>query len=284
MSEYERVVGKPVERIEDLRLVRGRGTYSDDVRAEGQQRRFLDRYLKGIDNGWEAEPRVRLAIRRADGSATTRMEHEWPIARTRWTKLYLDADRRALGAKAPQSSAHASYEALGDGLDFSTPPFAAETEYTGPLMARLWIQSSTMDMDIFATLRAFDPAGKETIFVGASEPVPVTRGWLRASHRGLDPARSKPWRPWLSHTCAEKLTPGQTYEVEVEIWPTSIVVPNGWRLVLTLQGRDFEFPGTPGRMLHNHPQDRPAAAFAGLNTVLTGGSTTSYLLMPEIPA
>jgi predicted acyl esterase len=247
------------------------------------QRRFLDRWLKGIDNGWEKEPRVRLAVRRADGTATTRMENEWPLARTRWTRLYLDATSGGLGEEKPAASAIASYDALGAGVDFSTPPFESETEYTGPLAARLWIRSSTTDMDIFATLRAFDPEGRETFYVGASEPVPVTRGWLRASHRRLDPERSQPWRPWLSHSSAEPLTPGETYEVEVEIWPTSIVLPRGWRLVVTLQGRDFELPGTSGRMLHDDPQDRRPDVYGGRCSILTGGDTPSYLLMPWIP-
>ena len=70
-------------------------------------------------------------------------------------------------------------------------------------------------MDIFATLRAFDPDGTEIVFVGASEPVPVSRGWLCASHRCLDPARSTPYRPYHSHTDIEKLDPGAVYEVEV---------------------------------------------------------------------
>ena len=211
------------------------------------------------------------------------MEQEWPLARTRWTKLYLDVSRRELGSEAPVSLGKADYQALGDGIEFSTSPFETETEYTGPLAARLWIQSTTTDMDIFATLRLLDPAGKEVVFVGASEPVPVTRGWLRVSHRRLDPVLSTPWRPWHCHTAVEKLTPGETYEVDVEIWPTSIVVSTGYRLVLTLQGRDHEFPGSPGRMLHNHPGDRPAAEFAGVDTILTGGATASYLLMPHIP-
>lgn len=246
------------------------------------QRRFLDKYLKEADNGWEREPRVRLEVRRADGTATTRMESEWPLARTLWTRLYLDAAARLLVSTAPKIAADASYEALGEGIDLSTPPFEEETEYTGPVAARLWIRSSTTDMDIFATLRAFDPDGVETIFIGASEPVPVTRGWLRASHRRLDRTHSETWRPWLAHADAEPLTPGETYAVDLEIWPTSVVMPKGWRLVLTLQGRDFEFPGTPGRMLHNNPVDRPPDRFGGLNTILSGGTTASYLLMPLI--
>ena len=70
--------------------------------------------------------------------------------------------------------------------------------------------------------------------------------------------------------------------VEVEIWPTSIVLPKGYRLMLTVQGRDFELPGLPGRMLHTHPEDRPAGEFGGTDTILTGGAHASYLLMPHI--
>ena len=63
-----------------------------------------------------------------------------------------------------------------------------------------------------------------------------------------------------------------------------MVFSKGYRLVLTLQGRDFEFEGIPGRMLHNHPQDRNREEFGGTNTVHTGVGHESYLLLPIIPA
>lgn len=254
--------------------------YAPDYMA--LQRKFFDHFLKGADNGWQDEPVVRLAVRRPDG-ATTRMESEWPLARTEWTWLYLDARDGGLATAAPSEAARAQFAAEGAGANFSTPPFEAETEFTGPVMARIWVSSTTVDVDIFATLRAFDPAGDEIVFVGASEAVPVSRGWLRASHRRLDPALSTPYRPYHSHAAAEKLVPGEVYELEVEIWPTSIVFPEGYRLELTLQGHDFEFPGVPGRMLHTHPGDRPPEEFGGVTTVLTGGPHASYLMMPLIP-
>ena len=246
------------------------------------QRKFLDHFLKGLDNSWENEPKVRLAIRRADG-AETRFENEWPLARTEWTKFYLSGDEEGLSTEQPAVVGEVSYTADGSGFHFTTKPFEHEIEFTGPVMARLWISSDTPDMDIFATLRAFDPDGAEIIFVGASEPVPVSRGWLRVSHRRLDPDRSNFFRPYHSHTVSDKLNPGEVYEVELEIWPTSIVFSKGGRLTLTLQGRDFEFPGMPGRMLHTHPLDRPAAEFGGVDTIITGGVHASYLLMPHIP-
>jgi predicted acyl esterase len=247
------------------------------------QKRFFDCYLKGLDNGWKQEPPVRIAVRDVHGGAKTRMEKEWPLARTRWTRFHLDAQGKSLSPQAPSAESRVSYEALGEGVSFSTEPFAEETEITGYVAARLTITSTTTDMDIFAVLRAFDPAGKEVVFVGAHEPTPVSRGWLRASHRKLDPARSKPYRPYLVHDEVQKLTPGQLYTVDVEIWPTCLVFPKGYRLVLTLMGKDFEFEGIPGRILHDHPADRPKEEFGGTNTIVTGGAHDSYLLLPIIP-
>jgi predicted acyl esterase len=248
------------------------------------QKRFLGHFLRDDANGWEAEPPVQLSIRHPTRPSVRRMEAEWPLARTCWTKLFLDAVDQTLSWNAPAQDAVASYDAFGDGLSFSTAPFDAAMEFTGPVAVRLWVASSTTDMDIFATLRAFAPDGQEVVFAGAHEPVPVARGWLRASHRALDAARSTPWRPWHPHDRVEKLEPGAFVPVDVEIWPTCLEVPPGYRLVLTLAGRDFEYSGKPGRLLHNHPQDRDATEFGGHNSIATGGADGSWLLMPLIPA
>ena len=247
------------------------------------QKRFFDRYLKGVDNGWDGEPRVQLSIRRPDGSAR-RMENEFPLARTQWTMFYLDAAEQRIASTNPPTESRVSYDALGVGINCSIAPFEQETEICGFITMRLWVSSSTTDMDIFATLRVFDPAGKEVTFVGAHETTTMAKGWLRVSHRKLDPKRSLPFRVFHAHDEIQKLTPGEIYPVDVEIWPTSMVFPKGYRLVLTLQGRDFEFPGTSGRMLHNHPEDRHPSEFGGLNTITTGASNESYLLLPVIPS
>jgi predicted acyl esterase len=94
---------------------------------------------------------------------------------------------------------------------------------------------------------------------------------------------SAPYRPYHSHDIVEKLVPGEVYPLDVEIWPTSIVFPKGYRMVLTVQGRDFEAGGVPGRILHNHSADRPLSEFAGVNTVVSGPDRDSYLLLPLIP-
>jgi predicted acyl esterase len=247
------------------------------------QKRFFDHFLKGLDNGWDKEPPVQISVRRPDGSAR-RMEQEFPPARTQWTRFYLDAANKSIAPGNSDKEASVSYQALGDGIDFSTAPFAEETEICGFITARLWVASSTTDMDIFAILRVFAPNGEEVTFVGAHETTNMTKGWLRVSHRKVDKKRALPYRVFHAHDEVQKLTPGEFYPVDVEIWPTSMVFPKGYRLVLTLMGKDFEFPGTPGRMLHDHPLDRSAEEFGGVNTIMTGGRYESFLLMPLIPA
>ena len=246
------------------------------------QKRFFDHYLKGEDNGWEQEPRVQLAIRRPDGTATLRKEHEWPLARTQWTPWYLNAGNMTLSTTAPAGDAQASYSALEGELSFSSTPFEQDVEFTGPMALRVCVSSSTTDLDLFAVLRVVDPEGKECVFIGAHEKVPAAMGWLRASHRKLDAARSLPWRPWHTHDETAKLVPGEICELDVEIWPGSMVFPKGYRMVLTLQGRDF-IVTPPGRLLHNHPQDRDAAQFGGTCTIHTGAAHPAFLLMPLIP-
>jgi len=245
------------------------------------QKRFFARYLKGDDNGWEDQSPIRLEMRTTDGSVV-RAEREWPLARTDWQRWYLDTGAGTLAPDTPARAGSTTFDALGSGVDFTTAPFANETEFTGPVMLRLAAASSTVDMDIFATLRLFDPDGAEVAFVGAHEMTPVTRGWLRASHRRLDPDRSEPWRPWHSHDRIEPLTPGEAVTLDIEIWPTSIRVPAGYRLVLTLAGRDFEYE-TRGRMLHDDPADRTEEIFGGITTIRSGGDNASWLLLPHIP-
>jgi len=216
----------------------------------------------------------------------------------RWTRFYLDAASETLGRDPAAGAAAVEYDALGDGVTFSTPPLDRETEVTGPVAAKLFVSSSTADADVFAVLRVFDPGGREVDFQGALDPhTPIGQGWLRASHRRLDPALSTEWRPYHSHDRVEPLRPGQAYEMDVEIWPTSIVVPAGHSIALTILGKDFERPGSglqmttfanqlrgSGPFLHDDPEDRPAQIFGARNTIHTGGLHMSYLLLPVIPA
>ena len=262
------------------------------------QKRFFDYFLKGIDNGWEKQqPRVQLNIRHPGEKFVPRSENEWPLARTQWTRFYLDPSRMALSPTPVSAAGKREYEALGDGLTFSmTMP--RETEITGPMAAKLFVASSTRDADLFLIVRVFDPQGKEVTFMGSTDPnTPIANGWLRVSHRRLDEKRSLPYRPYHPHDRVEPLTPGEIYECDVEIVTSCIVVPAGWRVALTVRGKDYEYEGElsefgkkfhygtrgTGGMTHADPDDRPAAVFGGDATLYAGGGRGSFLLLPIIP-
>jgi hypothetical protein len=264
------------------------------------QLRFFDRFLRGMEERWPDRPRVLLQVRHADGSFEPRHEVDWPIPATRWTEYHLDPEGMTLDLEPSPSEATLSFDALGDGITFSTAPFAEATEITGPLAAKLSVSSSTEDADLFLVVRLFDRQGEEVTFQGAIDPhTPLAQGWLRASHRRLDPALSRPWRPYHAHERREPLEPGGVYELDVEIWPTCVVAPAGYRLALTILGRDYEWGGDTtglrlsafknelrgcGPFLHDDERDRPGEVFAGTTTLHVGPEHPAYLLVPVIPA
>jgi predicted acyl esterase len=198
----------------------------------------------------------------------------------------------------PGSATTVTFDALGDGATFLTDPMEKDTEITGPVAAKLAISSSTEDADFFLVLRVFAPDMKEIVFQGALDPhTPIGQGWLRASHCKLDKKRTLPYRPYHTHDEKQPLEPGKIVQLDVEIWPTSIVVPAGHRIALSVRGKDYEWQKTTGAklsnfknellgcgpFLHNDPRDRPPRIFGGKTTLHFGPQQAAYLLLPVIP-
>ncbi|WP_218135041.1 CocE/NonD family hydrolase [Parasphingopyxis algicola] len=260
------------------------------------QLRFFDRFLKGDSASWQDEPPVRLQVRHID-RFEERGEKDWPIPSTQWTKLMLDPGRGALGDDEPATATTGAFQAMGDGISFVGQPMARQCEITGPLALRLWVSSTTNDADIFATLRVFTADMQEVTFQGAIDPhTPIAQGWLRASHRKLDAELSAEWRPYHTHDELQPLKPGAPVCLDVELWPTSIVVPASARLVLTVRGRDYDSGKSGGKQsnfknelrgcgpfLHDDPRDRPDDVFGGTTTIHCGDSHEGWLLLPIIP-
>ena len=177
-------------------------------------------------------------------------------------------------------------------------PFDRETEITGPLAARLFVSSSSGDADLFLVVRVFTADLREVTFMGAIDPhTPVAQGWLRASHRKLDAQLSTEYRPYHTHDGKQLLKAGEIVQLDVEIWPTSIVVPAGHRIALSVRGKDYEWQKTTGAklsnfkneltgcgpFLHDDPRDRPKEIFGGRVTLHFGPERAAYLLLPVIP-
>ncbi|MEW6444105.1 MAG: CocE/NonD family hydrolase [bacterium] len=262
------------------------------------QKRFFGHFLKGEDTGWAQQPRVLLQVRHVDGGFTERHENEWPLARTQWTRYYLESSQLQLLLTRPALEGAVDYDPAGEGVTFWTAPVEVTTEITGPIAAKLFVSSSTQDADLFVVVRVFDPDGKEVLLRGALDPnTPIAQGWLRASHRELDIDRSRPYRPHHKHEKIAPLRPGEIYELDVEIWPTCLVIPAGYRIAFTIRGRDYEcgrepagtarrlpYPTTGcGPCLHVDPGDHRSNPRNTRVTVHTGGENASYLLLPVVP-
>ena len=254
------------------------------------QQQFFDHFLRGEDNGGLQQPRVRCELRSSGGSEWVSGD-DWPLPDTQWTRLFLDASGAGLATTPPSSTARASFQASAEGLTFSTGVLTKPMTILGPISLRLVAASSTADMDLFITLRVFKPDGQEMTFFGANDQAaPLTQGWLRASHRALDPHLSTPWRPYHRHDAVRLLAPEVPVDLNMEIWPTSAVLPAGSRLDVEISGRDFAraepsaarspFRGS-GPFLHT-AAERCQPQFDGLTTVFTGPDQPSYLLLPLI--
>jgi hypothetical protein len=263
------------------------------------QKRFLDHFLKGKDNGWDKEAPVQMRLRRPFVDEyekfELRKEEAWPLHDTKWTPIYVSARDTSLDWNKSKEQGKTSFKALEEPITFMSAPLERETEITGPLALKLFASSSTTDMDLFVIFQAFSPDGREVHFQGTIDPnTPLAQGWLRASHRKLDPKRSLPYRPYHSHDELQLLTPDQMYELDIEVWPTHIILPAGFKIALQISGKDFERPLPPdvpneawvargsGPFLHHLPADRPKDVFGGETTLYTGGDNSSYLLLPVL--
>ncbi|KAF0635181.1 hypothetical protein NXS19_008500 [Fusarium pseudograminearum] len=294
-----------------LRLITGRHDlpfyYEEEVEI---QRSFLDAFLKGEDRvGWSEKGKVSpvsLVLRKGNVGFNDaekekvyprREESEWPIARTQYKKLFLTPEQGLSWDEPKTDRKKLSYKALGtlekpEVLQFSTPAFEAETEITGHVVAHLNVSVSPdpsgptpSDIDLFVTLRHIDPSGQEVFYTGtAGDPVPITKGWLRVSLRKVDQEHPKhrEWLPHRNYTSKDVLPviQGEVYAVDVEVWPTNVVVDKGGKLVFEVASGDTQGSGI---FQHNDTVDRSPEIFQGHNHIHFGPRQQNYITLPVIP-
>ncbi|WP_410671378.1 CocE/NonD family hydrolase [Amycolatopsis sp. cmx-4-68] len=279
---------------------------------------FFDHWLKGIDNGVMDVPPVRLEIRSGNGAAVVRHENEWPVARTDYRRWYFDAsatetagERRflRLAAHQPTVSAEESYSAeialvppaagaalrvdpasarsdpRVTGISFLSAPLPADAVLAGYGKVGLVVSSTRHDMDIYVSVRVIDDGGEEVDFTGfatsgfGDRPIPLMMGWLKASHRRIDEARSTGYTVKHTHRKADyaPLVPGEAVEVEIELVPSTGLLKKGHRIRVDVQPYDGVAHGM------HHAYD-PAYHDSAVNTVHTGPSRLGYLQLPIIDA
>jgi predicted acyl esterase len=264
--------------------IHGQKKWAHYYRPESRARQlaFFDHYLRDRPTALAAWPHVRVEVRERHGVAEERAENEWPLARTDYRRLALDAASGTMGGDVPSES-EVPYPA-SDGRICFDHLFAEATEITGHASLKLWVEAvGSDDMDLFVALQKIDAAGEPVgfTFYAFYENGPVALGWLRASHRALDPERSRPERPVHRHTCEDRLAPGQCVPVEIEIWPFSARFAAGETLRLIVAGSDI-YRKEDGAMLPFplHEQTRNA----GTHIVRTGGAFDSAILLPIVPS
>jgi predicted acyl esterase len=193
--------------------------------------RWFDYWLKGVDTGIMDEPPVRLFLM---GTHQWREATEWPLPETRWTPFYLHENGLLWEREHYPNEGYTSFAdspwARGY-LEFTSPPLVEETEVIGPAVLTLYASTTDDEVLWFVSLWEVAPDGRERV---------LTRGWLRGSHRAVDPARSAPWLPVHPHTDAEPLRPGTPYEFQIQIMPTANLFKGGSRFKLRIACADDE--------------------------------------------
>ena len=213
------------------------------------QKNFLDRFLKGRSDAMDGVAPVRLEINENRFGYKVIDANCWPLEHTRYTDLHLDAATATLNPAEPltDSSTVVTAADTADPADRAVfdYTFTHTTDVVGHMALTLFIEAEdTDDLDLFIGIEKLDRHGNEVYFFSASggnANGPVSRGWLRASHRSLDPARSTPWRPVLARGNTSPLQPGQIAEAHIAIMPSGTTFHPGEKLRLVIQS--WSLPG-----------------------------------------
>lgn len=279
-------------------------------------RRFFDHYLKGIDNGWEQTPKVRLSVLNPGGKDVVgRAENEFPLARTEYHKLYLSATDNLLSETLPEKADSSVYQSASDQHQVTfryrmTQP----TEITGYMKLHLWVSAlDHHDMDLSVRIEKLSKEGKPLLDLTGNRI--AATGMLRVSMRQLDVSKSTEAEPYYTFTTEQKLKPGEIVPVEIEIWPIGLLFDENEILQLTVgayhpekalipfgsarisipkEGFTYQ-PGQPVEMLTigGHAEEcadpqavvtSPATHNVGRHCIYTGGKYDSYLYVPVVPA
>lgn len=239
--------------------------------------KFFDRYLKLERNGWELTPKVRIEVQDAYDYdyQTDRPEESFPLKRTRYEKLYLDASDMSMKAAPVEAEAKTSYESNTGEVCFDYT-FEEETELTGYMKLRLWVEAEGHDdMDLFINIQKMSTKGEWLPITIFGEPHPGAWGKMRVSRRKLDEKLSTDYNPVQAHTCDEKLSPGEIVPVDIEIVPTSRIWHKGQKIRVQVAGRYIREDWFEPLCWDTDNK--------GNHVIHTGGKYDSFLQIPVVP-
>ena len=286
---------------------------------DGYRLRWFDRWLKGIDNGVDREKPVRIFVMgggdgrgnregRLSYMGVWRNVEDWPLPETRFTPYYLCSDG-TLGQELPEPSGPGRYtfdprdpvptiggnlsagdpvlvagaydqrgdtrfygcrdnlplSARSDVLVFQTPELDEAVEVTGPLTMILWASSSAPDTDF--TVKLIDVHPPEADYPDGFAQN-ITDSIIRGRYRN---SRDKP----------ESMVPGEIYELEIVMYPTSTVFGVGHRIRLDVSSSNFPRfdinPNTGGAL------GRDRRVVLAENALYHDPDHPSHIVLPIIP-
>lgn len=223
-------------------------------------------------------PKVRLDVMDAYDFDMfhNRPEESFPLKRTEYRKLYLDAANLSMAGEPAAVESSVCYDAK-DGLVNFDMKFTEDTEVTGLMKLHLWVEAvGHDDMDLFVTMKKLDAGGNFLPHYVLGEPHPGAWGKLRVSRRALDKKLSSEHQPVLSHTKDEKLSPGQIVPVDIEIWPTSKFFHAGEQIRIEIAPKYLREEGWFEYFAWDIDNQ-------GQHVIHTGGQYDSYFEIPTIP-
>jgi len=215
--------------------------HADDLHEEII--RWYDYWLKGIDTGIMDEPPIKIWVK---GAERWRYEYEWPpLTKTEWKKYCLRSGNLLKEEKPtteePQDKFHykppfpvvwvtSPLDPKPEYLTFTTEPLKQDVEIVGHIALYLYASITSDDADFIVTLKDVPPEGAGVV---------LTRGWLKASHRELHNEKSKPWKPYHTHTNPQPVVPGEIYEYAIEIQPIANLFKKGHKIQLEIWPCDY---------------------------------------------
>ncbi|KAI0020861.1 Alpha/Beta hydrolase protein [Xylariomycetidae sp. FL0641] len=267
--------------------------------AKDELMQFFDHYLKGVDNGWEKTPRLRMAVLRFGNKEPQAYENivedEFPMKRTEYKKMYLTSKGELAMDEAPQEAPTINCNSeTGERAEF-TYVFDKTTQIVGLPKAVLYMSCPDYDdMDVYVMIEKLDASGKlmenlnipwkgipvnsfdemkpeeKTEVVTYKGPV----GILRASHRVIDEAKSMhPHWPFHPHEKEEKITPGEIVRLDIGIWGMGIEYEAGEALRVVVSGRSFAVNNF-GTLEHIDNK--------GTHKIHVGGDYPSHVVLPFV--
>jgi predicted acyl esterase len=225
------------------------------------------------------EPPIKMFIH---GINRYRFEKEWPLARTEWTKLYLeryqtlatefvtefDTEPDVLVHNPPSIYRYNGPEDVPF-IKYLTPVLNKPMEITGPVVLTLYASIDREDANLHAKLFDVSPNGEKRL---------VSTGNLRASHRALIKGESKPWFPVHDNTKAVPVKPGEVNEYTIKMSVVTNVFQTGHRIELDIPSMKISPPGYIGSQYGLIPD-----ASQTIYKIYRDARHPSHITLPVIP-